>query len=184
MNQYLEENQKDFISALEFFKKDIVSLRTGQANPSILDSVQVEAYGVLNPVNAVGNISVADNSSITITPWDKTVIKAIEKAIVEADLGVGIVNEGDKVRLTVPALTEENRRDLVKKLNEKMEKTRIILRSARDGVKDLIETSFTDKEISEDEKFRFMKELDEFSAKKNEELKNLRDNKEKNIMEI
>ena len=68
MNQYLESNQKDFSSALEFFKKDIVSLRTGQANPSILDTVEVEAYGVLNPVNAVGNILVSDNSSITITP--------------------------------------------------------------------------------------------------------------------
>lgn len=184
MNQYLEAKQKDFNSALEFFIKDILSLRTGQANPGILDGVQVEAYDVLNPVNAVANISVADNSSITITPWDKGVIKAIEKAIITADLGLGIVNEGDKIRLSVPALTEENRRDLVKKLNEKMEKTRIIIRNARDAVKDLIETSFDDKEISEDDKFRFMKELDEFSAKKNEELKKLRDKKEESIMEI
>lgn len=184
MNQYLEEKQGDFASALDYFKKDINSLRTGQANPNVLDAVQVEAYGVLNPVNAVGNISVADNSSITIAPWDKGVIKAIEKAIIAADLGLGVVNEGDKIRLTVPPLTEENRRDLVKRLNEKMEKTRIILRTVRDDIKDLIETAFTEKEISEDDKFRFMKELDEFSAKKNEELKNIRDQKEKSIMEI
>ncbi len=184
MNDYLQKKQGDFASALDFFKKEMSSLRTGQANPSVLDVVQVEAYGVLNPVNAVGNISVSDNSSIIITPWDKGVIKAIEKGIVQADLGLGIVNEGDKIRLSVPPLTEENRRDLVKKLNEKMEKTRIIIRGVRDDIKDSIETAFDAKEMSEDDKFRFMKELDEFSAKKNDELKALRDNKEKSIMEI
>jgi ribosome recycling factor len=97
---------------------------------------------------------------------------------------LGVVNEGDKLRLTVPPLTEENRKELVKKLNEKMEKVRIILRGARDGIRSLIESAYEDKAISEDEKFRFMKELDEFSAKKNEELKDIRDRKEKDIMAI
>lgn len=184
MNQYLQDNQSEFASALDFFKKEIGSLRTGQANPSVLDVVSVEAYGVMNPVNAVGNISVGDNRSIVITPWDRGVIKAIEKAIIEANLGLGVVNEGDRIRLTVPALTEENRRDLVKKLNEKMEKTRIILRGVRDDIKKIIERAFDDKEMSEDEKMRAMKELDEYTAKKNEELKDMRDKKEKDIMEI
>ncbi|NCA95457.1 MAG: ribosome recycling factor, partial [Methanomicrobia archaeon] len=154
------------------------------ANPAVLDNVQVEAYGVMNPVNAVGNIAVSDARSIVIVPWDKTVSKAIEKAIIDAGLGLGIANEGDKIRLTVPPLTEENRKALVKTLNEKMEKTRIILRQAREGVKSAIEQGFDDKEISEDEKFRFIKELDEFSAKKNDELKDIRDRKEADIMEI
>jgi ribosome recycling factor len=138
----------------------------------------------MNPVNAVANIAVSDSRCILIAPWDKGVLKAIEKAIVEADLGLGVVNEGNKIRLTVPPLTEENRKDLVKKLNEKMEKTRIILRGVRDAVKNLIEKSFEDKEMSEDDKFRAMKELDEFSAKKNDELKDMRDRKEKDVMEI
>ncbi len=184
MNQYLQENQSEFANALDFFKKEIASLRTGQANPSVLDVVSVEAYGVMNPVNAVGNISVSDNKSIVITPWDKGVVKAIEKGIMEANLGLGVINEGDKIRLTVPPLTEENRRDLVKKLNEKMEKTRIILRGVRDDVKKIIEKAFDDKEMSEDDKMRAMKELDEYTAKKNEELKDMRDKKEKDIMEI
>ena len=128
MNQYLQEKQNDFINHLEFFRRDIASLRTGRANPSVLDSVQVEAYGIMNPLNAVGNIAVSDTRSITVSPWDKGVIKSIEKAIIEANLGLGVVNEGDKIRLTVPPLTEENRKDLVKKLNEKMEKVRIMLR--------------------------------------------------------
>ncbi|HPY99558.1 MAG TPA: ribosome-recycling factor, partial [bacterium] len=112
------------------------------------------------------------------------VSKAVEKAIIEADLGFGVVNEGDKIRLSVPSLTEENRRDIVKKLNEKMEKTRISLRQLREEVKTKIEQAEADKEISEDEKFRAMKELDEFVAKKNEEIKEARDRREKDIMEI
>jgi ribosome recycling factor len=184
MNQYLETKQNDFNQALDFFKKEISALRTGRANPAVLDNVQVEAYGTMNPLNAVGNIAVADSHSIIIAPWDKTIIKSLEKAIVEANLGLGVVNEGDKIRLTTPPLTEENRKELVKKLNEKMEKTRIILRSARDNVKSLVEKSYDAKEISEDDKFRFIKELDEFSAKKNAELKDTRDRREKDIMEI
>lgn len=184
MNQYLQTKQNEFTNALDFFKKEISALRTGRANPAVLDNVEVEAYGVMNPLNAVGNIAVSDSRSIVIAAWDKAVVKNIEKAIVEADLGLGVVNEGDKIRLTVPPLTEENRKDLAKKLNEKMEKVRIILRGARDNVKNLIEKAFEAKEISEDDKFRFMKELDEFSAKKNEELKDMRDRKEKDIMEI
>jgi ribosome recycling factor len=184
MNTYLQTKQTDFTAALDFFKKEIAALRTGRANPSVLDNVQVEAYGIMNPLNAVGNIAVADSRSIVIAPWDKGIIKALEKAIVEANLGLGVVNEGDKIRLTVPPLTEENRKDLVKKLNEKMEKTRVILRGARDGAKNLIEKAFDSKELSEDDKFRFIKELDEFSAKKNDELKSIRDRKEQDIMEI
>ncbi len=184
MNQYLQSKQQEFTSALDFFKKEIGALRTGRANPSVLDSVQVEAYGILNPLNAVGNIAVSDARSIIIAPWDKSVIKSIEKAIVEANLGLGVVNEGDKIRLTVPPLTEENRKELVKKLNERMEKTRIILRGLRDNVKNVIEKAYDDKAISEDDKFRFIKELDEFSAKKNDELRDIRDRKEKDVMEI
>lgn len=184
MNAYLQAKQGDFASALDFFKREVSTLRTGRANPAVLDNVQVEAYGVMNPVNAVGNIAVSDARSIVIVPWDKTVSKAIEKAIIDAGLGLGITNEGDKIRLTVPPLTEENRKALVKTLNEKMEKTRIILRQAREGVKNIIEQAFDDKEISEDDKFRFIKELDEFSAKKNDELKDIRDRKETDIMEI
>lgn len=184
MNTYLSEKEADFISALDFFKRDIATLRTGRANAAVLDNVQVEAYGVMNPLNAVANITVADARSITIAPWDKAVTKDIEKSIIEADLGLGVVNEGDKVRLTVPALTEETRKETVKKLNEKMEKARIIIRQAREEVKNSIEKAEEDKEISEDEKFRYEKEMDEYVSTKNDELKEMRDHKEKDIMDI
>jgi len=184
MNEYLEKKQGDFAKAIDFFKSEIATIRTGRANPAILDGVKAEAYGVLNPLNAVASITVSDAKNILVTPFDKSVIKNVEKAISDANLGVGVINDGDKIRLTIPPLTEENRKEMVKKLNEKMEKTRINLRQARDNVKNMIEGAYDEKNISEDDKFRFMRELDEFSAKKNEELKNIRDHKEKDVMEI
>lgn len=184
MNNYIQAKQGEFQKVLEFFKKDISVLRTGRANPSVLDGILVDAYGAKTPLNGVGSITVSDARSMVISPWDKSVLKDIEKAIVEANLGFGVVNEGDKIRLTLPMMTEENRRDLVKKLNEKMEGARVNLRKVRDEIKADIETAEGDKEISEDDKFRFLKELDEEVKAKNDEVKNIRDKKEEDIMTI
>lgn len=184
MNTFIQNKQEDFQNLMDFFKKDISSLRTGRANLSVLDNVQVEAYETLNPINALGNISISEGRDIIITPWDKGVIKNIEKAVLEADLGLGVANEGDKIRLSVPQMTEENRKEVVKKLNERLEKARVTLRQIRDTVKDEITKAEDDKQISEDDKFRYIKELDEFITEKNQELKELRDTKEKDIMEI
>ena len=88
MNDYLNAKQGEFTNALEFFKKEIGNLRTGRANPAILEAVQVEAYGVLNPLNTVANINVSDARNILVSAWDKNILKNIEKAIVDADLGL------------------------------------------------------------------------------------------------
>ncbi len=184
MNQYIELKQEEFNKGVEFFKKEISSIRTGRANPNILEGVQAESYGVKTPLNGLAAINVVDGQSITITPWDKNIIKEIEKAIIDADLGVGVVNEGDKIRITVPKMTEENRKELVKKLNEKKEEVRITFRKIRDGIKNSIEQAEKDKEIAEDEKFKFIKELDEEVGKWNDELKEIRDKKEAEIMTI
>ncbi|NCB20870.1 MAG: ribosome recycling factor [Clostridia bacterium] len=184
MNNFVKDNQKKFDQVLDFFKSDIASLRTGRANPGVLDRVQINAYGVLNPINAVANISVADSHSITLSPWDKGISKEIEKTIIEADLGFGVVNEGDKIRLIVPRLTEETRKETVKKLNDKMEKVRISLRQVREDLKTEIEEAEENKDIAEDDKFRLIKELDEMISDKNDELKEIRDKKEQDIMDI
>lgn len=184
MNNYLSVKQEGFSSIIDFFKKDISSLRTGRANAAMLDSIKVEAYGTMNPISSVGNVSSPDARCLVITPWDKSVVKNVEKAVIEAGLGFGIMNEGDKIRLTIPPLTEDNRKDLVKKLNERMEKSRISIRQAREEVKGDIEQALADKEISEDDKFRFIKELDEYVSAKNDEIKAIRDKKEQDIMEI
>ncbi|MFH1661609.1 MAG: ribosome recycling factor [Candidatus Falkowbacteria bacterium] len=182
MNTYIK--QEEFSKVIDFFKKDITSLRTGRANPSMLDSVQVEVYGTKSPLNSLATINVPEARSIIISPWDKNVLKDIEKAVIAADLGVSAVNEGDKIRLTVPQLTEENRRDLVKKLNEKHEASRISIRQVRDEIKNDIEEAEKNKEIAEDDKFKFIKELDEEVGKQNNLLKEIRDKKEEEIMKI
>lgn len=184
MNIYIQNKKDEFVNVIEFFKKDIANVKVGRANPAIFDGILVEAYGVKNPMNAVANISVSDARSMVLTPWDKAVSKSIEKALVEANLGVGIVNEGDKIRITIPQMTQENRLESVKKLNEKQEKAKISARQLRDDIKTAIEGAFSAKEFGEDDKFRFVKELDEEITKLNDEIKNIRDKKEKEIMEM
>ena len=184
MNKYIQAKQTDFGKIIDFFKKDISVLRTGRANPSILDGIAVDAYGTKTALVGLASVSVPEARSMVITPWDKNIIKEIEKAIAAAALGINPVNEGDKIRLIVPQLTEENRKDLVKKLSEKMENSRVSLRQIRDEIKESIEEAFSAKEISEDDKFRFIKELDEETSRQNDGLKKIKDKKEEEIMTI
>ncbi len=184
MNQYLQQHQAELKQVMEFFQKDIATIRTGRANPAMLDGVLVEAYGAKMPLMQVGNISVVDARCLTVAPWDKNVLKEMEKAIAAAELGVNPVNEGDKIRLTIPQPTEEDRRERVKKLNEKLEHAKVSIRQARDKIKVHIEQAEDDKQISEDDKFRFLKEMEEEIKKYNDQLQELRDKKEKEIMTI
>lgn len=184
MNKFIQEKQEELVKSVDFFKKEIAALRVGRANPSLLDSIFVEAYGTKTPLNGLASINVTDARSMAVAPWDKSVVKDVEKAIVEADLGLGVVNEGDKIRLTLPIMTEENRKSLVKKLNEKMEEARIALRQVRDEIKGAIQAAEDAKEIPEDDKYRFIKELDEEIGRRNDEVKDLRDKKEEEIMTI
>lgn len=184
MNQYLQAKKGEFDKVIEFFKKEITALRTGRASTAMLDNVMVEAYGIKNQLVSVASVSVADAKSMTIAPWDKSIIKDIEKALQEADLGLGIVNEGDKIRLTVPAMTEENRKNLVKKLNEMMEGARVSVRQVREVVKKSIEAAEEEGAIGEDESERFSDELEAEVKRINEEIKAVRDKKEQEIMTI
>ena len=183
-NPYISEKEADLDKALEHFQEEIKTLRTGRASPSLLEGVQVEAYGMNNPVKALGNINVEDSRTMVVIPWDKSVMKNLEKAIEGADLGVSVGNEGEKLRITIPEMTEENRKDMVKKLNEKLESARIAIRHIRDEIKQNIEKGEKNKEISEDDKHRYLKELEETIEKKNNQLKEIKDKKEEEIMTV
>ena len=184
MNQYIQSKKEELEKAIDFFKKDIVNLRTGRVNPAILEGVQVEAYGAKSAINGLANISVSDARSMVIAPWDKNIIKEIERAIVDANLGIEVINEGDKIRIIIPQMTEESRKKLVKQLNEKHEKARISIRQIRDEIKESIEEAEKTKEITEDDKYKFIKELDEEIVNKNNELKEMRDKKDEDIMTV
>jgi len=184
MNEYIQRHQVELKEAIDFFQKDIASIRTGRANPALFDLVLVESYGGKVPLQQVGNIAVVDARCMTITPWDKNTLKEIEKGIVGADLGLNPVNEGDKIRITIPQPTEEDRKNRVKKLNEKMEHAKIKVRGTRDDIKTEIEAAKDDKKISEDDEKRFLKEMEDEVKKTNEKLQDLRVAKEKEIMTI
>ena len=184
MNNYVEQKQDEFLKVIEYFKKDITSIRTGRANPNILEAINIEVYGTRMPINGVANINIEGSRNLIIVPWDKNVIKDLEKAIVDADLGLGVNNEGDKIRLTVPEMTEEKRKDLVKKLNEKLENARISIRQIRDDIKKEIEEAEKNKEITEDDRYTFIEELDEEAENKNNELKEIKDKKEGDLMTV
>ncbi len=184
MNEYISERENDFDNAIEHFKTNIKTLRTGRASPSLLEGVQVEVYGINSPLKALANINMEDPRTLVVVPWDKNTIRNVEKAIETADLGVNVGNEGEKIRVSIPEMTEEKRKDMVKKLNEKLENARISIRHIRDEIKSDIEDAEKNKEITEDDKFRCIKELDEEIDNKNNSLKQIRDKKEEDIMHI
>jgi ribosome recycling factor len=183
-NPYLSQKENDLDKSIEHFKEDIKTLRTGRATPSLLEGVTVDVYGTKTPIKALGNINVEDPRTMVVIPWDKNVMKNMEKAIEDADLGVSVVNEGEKIRVIIPEMTEENRRNMVKKLNEKLEEAKISIRHIREEIKQNIEKGEKEKEVSEDDKFRFLKELDKAVEEKNNSLKEVRDRKEEEIMKV
>ncbi len=178
------QHAENFKKVVEHFKTEIAVLKTGRANPSMLDNIRVEAYGALTPLNQVASISVSDARSLAIQPWDKSVLKDIEKAISESDLRINPVNDGERIRLNLPPMTEENRKETVKVLNNKAEEAKIAIRLQRDEVKEIILEAEKNKEFGEDEKFSLLEELDKTVAKYNEEIKQLADAKETEIMTV
>lgn len=140
-------------------KKEYTSIRTGMASPQLLDSVMVESYGQRMPIVQVGSVSIADAKSLVVTPWDATQVKAIEKAITVANLGVSLKTDEKSVRVFFPELTSERRELLMKVAKEKLEQGKITLRTVREEVQKDIDTKEKAGGMSEDEKFRFKADM-------------------------
>jgi ribosome recycling factor len=184
MSNFLETHKPNFAKVLEHLKTELSSLRTGRAHPSIVENIIVEAYGVKTPIRGLANIIISDPRTLVVEPWDKSVIKDMEKAIQMANIGINPVNEGTKIRLSMPQMTEENRKEMIKIMGQKLEQSRISLRSVRETVKDEIAKAEKDKKIAEDEKFRATEELEKFVKEQNDEIKAIGDKKEQELMTI
>ncbi|MDO8669227.1 MAG: ribosome recycling factor [Candidatus Buchananbacteria bacterium] len=180
----VDNHKIDFNKTMDHFVSDMATLKTGRANPAVLDSIKVEAYGSFVPINQVASIAVPEARSIIIQPWDKSVINNIDKAIRESDLGLSPINEGDKIRISIPQMTEESRKEIVKNLNKKMEDARIAIRGVRDEIKEEILTAEKNKEFGEDEKYSLIEQLDKMTGDFNNKIKELGDKKEKEIMTV
>lgn len=139
--------------AKEWLQKEYSGIRTGQANPALLDSIKVESYGSFMPINQIGSIGVEDARTLRISLWDATQVAALERAIRESDLGVSVVTDSSGLRVIFPELTSERRVQLLKLAKSKLEDSRISVRAIRDEVMKAIDKSEKDGDISEDEKF-------------------------------
>src|SRR5579862_4035214 len=170
--------------AIEDFRKELATLRTGRANASLLDSVRVDYHGTPMPVNQLGALTVPEPTMIMITPWDPSVVSLIDKAIRTSDLGLNPTNDGKVVRVPIPSLTEERRKDLVKQLHKVLENHRTALRNVRRDSKEAIEKLEKDKKISEDEKKRALDELEKLTHSETKKIEDLSAMKEKEVMEI
>jgi ribosome recycling factor len=181
---YISAHNGEFQDTLDFLKLDLSSLRTGRATPAIVENVMVEAYGARTALIGLASITAPDSRTIVIEPWDKGILKDIEKGIQEAKLGLNPVVQGKLVRISLPSLTEESRKELIKVMGEKLEAARIAVRGVRDAVKTEILQAEKDKEMSEDDKYRSLEQLDKVVAGWNEKIKKIGEDKEKEIMTI
>jgi len=184
MHNIVESNKEQYEKTLEFFQNDIFSLRTGRATPSVVESVQVKSYGTFSDLMQLATITAPESQIIVIKPWDKNIIKDIEKALRDADLNLSPVIDGELIRLNFPPLTEERRKELVKILHKKLEEARIALRGQREKTKEEIISLEKSKAISEDERFQALKDLDIITKEYNDKIKEISDAKEKEIMTI
>jgi len=170
--------------AVEDFRRELSGLRTGRANVSLLDSIRVDYHGTPMPVNQLGTVTVPDPMSLSIAPWDPGAVALIDKAIRSADLGLNPTNDGKSVRVPIPALTEDRRKEIVKHLHKVLENHRTAVRNVRRDLKEAIEHLEKEKKASEDEKKRAIDELDKLTHSETKKIEELSAAKEKEIMEL
>ncbi|MEX2013702.1 MAG: ribosome recycling factor [Parcubacteria group bacterium] len=170
-------------SALDWLKKECASIRTGQAMPSILDGISVEAYGSSMSINHLATVSIEDSKTLRISPWDKDVAKNIDKSVRESNLGLSVALDTTGLRVSFPELTGERRRALSKMVKEKLEEARIRVRAEREKSLETLDREEKEGSLSEDDKFRFKNELQKLVDGTNQKLEELALKKEKEILE-
>lgn len=177
----MEEKSQKAINNLD---SELKTIRAGRANAHILDKVVVSYYGTPTPLNQMSNITVAEARLLVIKPYDRNVLKDVEKAIIAANTGINPVNDGNVIRLAFPQLTEERRRDLCKQIKKLAEETVVVLRNARRSANDELKALEKDSEITEDDLKDFLKDVDKVLEKKIATVEELQKAKEAEVMEV
>ncbi len=184
IEQIIGSHKEQFEKAMEHFIHELNGVRTGRANPALLNTVSVESYGAKMPIEHVASITVSDARTLTISPWDKGQLQAIEKGIQMANLGFNPSNDGQVIRINLPSLNEERRKEMVKLVGQIAEKGKIGVRNAREAVNKEMKKAESDKKISKDDLEKGLKKLQEMVDKYNEEIKKHAESKEKEIMTV
>jgi len=184
MDALLKEIERKMDNAIEVLKRDFQKVRTGRANPAILDNVMVEYYGNPTPLNQVGNVSVPDPQMILVAPWEKKMLGEIEKAIQIADLGLTPQNDGNVIRLPIPPLTEERRKEMVKQIKKMGENAKIPIRNVRREGNEKTKKMEKDKEISQDNMKQITAKIQTVTDDHVKIVDELMVEKEKELMEV
>ena len=178
--EVIEKSKSNFEKTIAHFKESLGKVRTGRATTGLVDSLMVDYYGSRSPLKQIASISVPEPRTILIAPWDKSTLALIEKAIRESDLGLNPMNDGQSIRINVPALTEERRREFVKILNLEAENARVSVRKLREDVWDEIQKM----NIGEDDKFQGKEKLQKVVDEYNAIIEDIRKKKEAEIMQV
>lgn len=184
VNEILKDGKSRMEDVITATKKTFAGVRTGRANPGLLDRIIVPYYGTPTPLNQMASISIPEPRLLVITPWDKTSLKDIEKAILTSDLGLVPTNDGTVIRISIPPLTEERRKELVRLIRKDAEEMRVRIRNIRRELNDTIKKMEKNGDVSEDESHRIQDEVQKMTDKYIEEIDELLDAKEKEIMEV
>ena len=184
MHALLIQKKPAFDASLDHLQKELGQLRTGRATPALVENIGVAAYGATMEIRGLASISTSDAKTIVIDPWDKSLLKNIEKGIRDADVGLSPVVDSDVIRIMMPQMTEDNRKAMVKKMKEFLEDARIALRQVREEVRQEVIKLENEKAMSEDEKFKLFDETDKLTKEYTNRVEEVGDTKEKEIMTV
>ncbi len=184
LDSIFDETRESMSKSIASLKKELNRLRTGRASLSILDGIKVDYYGTLTPLNQMATLAVPESRLITIQPWDVSVIKEIEKAILKSDLGLTPSNDGKIIRIAIPPLTEERRKELVRVVHKMCEDYKVSVRNIRRDANDLLKTMKKDGEISEDDAFKAQDQIQKITDEQIKLIDECDKEKEKEILEF
>jgi len=184
LSKVLDDTKSKMEKALNCLKEEFMRIRTGRASATLLDGLKINYYGALTPLKQIANISIPEYNLVIIHPWDKKCLSEIEKAIWKSDLGLSPVNDGNIIRLSIPPLNEERRKELVKSVHKEAENGRVAIRNIRREMNDLVKKYEKEGNISEDELKEYQKKIQNLTDEYIERIDKLLDLKEKEIMEV
>lgn len=184
VKELLTQHEEKMDKTIEALKRDLSSIRTGRASTTLLDRVSVDYYGTPTPVKQVANVSVPEPRLITIVPWERKMLGDIERAILKSDLGLNPNNDGTMIRLEIPQLTEERRKELSKKVGKDAEDAKVVIRNIRRDANDAIKKMEKKKEITEDDSKEAQDNIQKLTDKKIKLIDEIKAKKEKEVMEV
>lgn len=180
----LTQNEEKMDKTIEALKRDLASIRTGRASTTLLDRISVDYYGTPTPIKQVANVSAPEPRLITIIPWERKILGDIERAILKSDLGLNPNNDGTMIRLEIPQLTEERRKELSKKVSKDAEDSKVVIRNIRRDANDAIKKMEKKKEITEDDSKEAQENIQKLTDKKIKLIDEIKAKKEKEVMEV